>query len=384
MADSLVYPFKRVKFSITTERVGVGRWLFAVLTLAACALAAWYVAAPGWFAPVAGDNGFSIGGLSRGISVTLLYLSGVVVVAAAGYLLGRWHGHPTPEWFAIQVLGERRLGFVDWAIPLTAVAFFAVKIAFFEPIWVHYLGLALVLGASIANAFSSPDMPVLDRVVLPEPEPGPAPGPGPAPAPDSEDFVVDFEWDSIVGDGLKIEKFRIRRETYETLSAQNRRLLDDDGSHGRDQYPEKVRNGTTDDVRRLVRILAEMHASARNIARLDNMLGFVHQFEYSYDKDSKGARDYARYPIETLVDRTGDCECLSILLVAMMKAHGYRTALIFAPGHCMAGVEVRENIPGTYVNVDGTRYYVCEATARGWVVGEYRKNAGDLNALPLQ
>lgn len=51
--------------------------------------------------------------------------------------------------------------------------------------------------------------------------------------------------------------------------------------------------------------------------------------------------EYPKYPVETLVEG-GDCEDKSILLAAILRAMGYRTALlVFSgnPGHIAVGVE---------------------------------------------
>ena len=96
-------------------------------------------------------------------------------------------------------------------------------------------------------------------------------------------------------------------------------------------------------------------------------------FVYTLDEDSTGHSEYARFPVETLVDKTGDCECFSILLAAFLKAHGHKTALVYTNGHCMAGVEIPGEIelPGLWVtDGEGVRYFLCEATGSGWQVGQ--------------
>jgi len=58
-----------------------------------------------------------------------------------------------------------------------------------------------------------------------------------------------------------------------------------------------------------------------------------------YDDDEyKGGYEYWRYPLETLCDRTGDCEDTSILLAAILDAAGYDSGIILLPGHAMCAV----------------------------------------------
>jgi len=66
----------------------------------------------------------------------------------------------------------------------------------------------------------------------------------------------------------------------------------------------------------------------------------------------------ARFPVETLVDSTGDCDDKSLLLAGLLAREGYDTALLlFLPEHHMA-VGVRDGSPG-YRN---TGYLYVETT----------------------
>lgn len=81
--------------------------------------------------------------------------------------------------------------------------------------------------------------------------------------------------------------------------------------------------------------------------------------------------EYPRYPVETLVDG-GDCEDKSILLAAILRAMGYRTALLVFdgnPGHMAVGVECLD-CWGSYYQKDGVKYFYLETTKPGWPLGE--------------
>ncbi|NLY71370.1 MAG: hypothetical protein GX076_06805 [Clostridiales bacterium] len=102
------------------------------------------------------------------------------------------------------------------------------------------------------------------------------------------------------------------------------------------------------------------------------VLAFVQSIEYATDMDSKGTIQHARYPIETLMDKKGDCEDKSTLSAALLKEMGIGVVLILLPGepgHMAIGVK-GEGLPGTYYNFQGDRYYYAETTDTGWRIGE--------------
>jgi len=88
---------------------------------------------------------------------------------------------------------------------------------------------------------------------------------------------------------------------------------------------------------------------------------FVQSYPYTSDSVSTGYNNYPRYPIETVVDETGDCEDTSLLLAAILYMLDYRVALLEFDSHLGVGVELRERpgnitfngIPYTYIEPDG-------------------------------
>ena len=98
---------------------------------------------------------------------------------------------------------------------------------------------------------------------------------------------------------------------------------------------------------------------------------FVQSLTYTSDSVSTGFDEYPRYPIETLVDNGGDCEDTAILAASLVRSLGFGTVLIVFPGvHCAVGVKGTEDIPGTYWEYKGDRYYYLETTNTGWTIGE--------------
>ncbi|MGI9953333.1 stalk domain-containing protein [Moorellaceae bacterium AZ2] len=108
-------------------------------------------------------------------------------------------------------------------------------------------------------------------------------------------------------------------------------------------------------------------APAGHRARIEFAAAFV-QGAIPYVEETG---EYPKYPVETLVEG-GDCKDKSILLAAILKALGYRTALLVFPGnpgHMALGVECPEGW-GSYYFKDGVKYYYLETTSRGWRLGE--------------
>lgn len=97
---------------------------------------------------------------------------------------------------------------------------------------------------------------------------------------------------------------------------------------------------------------------------------FVQQIPYTTDADTKAKSEYPRFPIETVVDGSGDCEDHAILLAAVTHALGYDTILLDYPTHMAVGIAGDPSIQGTYYEWRGKRFYFVETTSTGWVLGE--------------
>lgn len=103
---------------------------------------------------------------------------------------------------------------------------------------------------------------------------------------------------------------------------------------------------------------------------------------YRLDDETKGCQEYWRFPVETLVDKYGDCEDTSVLYAAFMDALSYEVALLFYSwlengekvGHLAVGLHLEGN-HGSYVEDEaGTRYYYCETTTTAYSIGQIPKD----------
>jgi len=113
------------------------------------------------------------------------------------------------------------------------------------------------------------------------------------------------------------------------------------------------------------------------------VVAFVQAFAYTDDKATTGYDEYPRYPMETILEKQGDCEDTAILTATLLRELGIGAALIFLPGHCAVGVKGTESVHGTYYTVNGSRYYYLETTNKGWPIGEVPKEYKDQKAIVL-
>lgn len=106
------------------------------------------------------------------------------------------------------------------------------------------------------------------------------------------------------------------------------------------------------------------------------ILSFVHEqnIKYSYDEDSTSYIEYFRFPIETIYDTTGDCDCKAILACSLFKKLGYRVAFALMPGHAALAIST-ESAPffGNF-EMNGTSWFYCESTGDDWKPGQIPSN----------
>jgi len=103
--------------------------------------------------------------------------------------------------------------------------------------------------------------------------------------------------------------------------------------------------------------------------RVNFVLAFVQSIPYSLDGESTEQNEYWRYPVETLYDKTGDCEDTAILYASLLEAIFFDSVLIIYSDHVATGVAC-PSAHGTYFELDDRDYYYCETTGSGWEVGE--------------
>jgi hypothetical protein len=71
----------------------------------------------------------------------------------------------------------------------------------------------------------------------------------------------------------------------------------------------------------------EQKLSRKDLA--DQILHFVQrEIKYEHDIDTTGFEEYGRFPLQTLYDGHGDCECAAILALAILLYLGYDCAML--------------------------------------------------------
>ncbi len=96
---------------------------------------------------------------------------------------------------------------------------------------------------------------------------------------------------------------------------------------------------------------------------------FVQCLAYTTDEETTGFDDYARYPIETLVEDGGDCEDTAILLGKIMVALDYDVVLVRLPAHIALGVLEGDKFCGTYYPYRDNHYFYLETTGEAGRIG---------------
>lgn len=117
------------------------------------------------------------------------------------------------------------------------------------------------------------------------------------------------------------------------------------------------------------------------------ILDFVQEpnIRYLSDQESTetGGGEYARFPVETLFDKHGDCDCKAVLAAALFRNAGYKVAYVISDNHAAVAVACppewlkvnnadylrREN--QALVDKEGAFYYFCETTGDSFRIGDY-------------
>jgi len=99
------------------------------------------------------------------------------------------------------------------------------------------------------------------------------------------------------------------------------------------------------------------------------VVAFTQGLPYVED-DYIGDDDYPKYPLETLLERNGDCEDVSYLAAAILRAMGRDVVLVKFDNHIGIAIWGSQGLPGTYYQIADRRYYYNELTEPGWTFGQ--------------
>jgi predicted transglutaminase-like cysteine proteinase len=100
------------------------------------------------------------------------------------------------------------------------------------------------------------------------------------------------------------------------------------------------------------------------------ILHFVQRvIRYAEDQPTTGHSEYGRFPLQTLLDGHGDCECTTLLCCALLSHLGYESALVLTEstngsGHALAALRPPPDLPAFYTAA------AAPLTAEVWLFGE--------------
>jgi hypothetical protein len=159
------------------------------------------------------------------------------------------------------------------------------------------------------------------------------------------------------------------------------------GGHQPDWTPWVVSGSGPEvsEVARQIRVRSNDLAMTR-FEEAASVLAFAQSIPYSTDLDTTGQLEYWRYPIETMYEKTGDCEDLSILAAAVLRKLGHHVLPLVTTDHAAIGIAAPPGLPGTYIHHEGRSYYYCETTAEGLKIGDLPPGvaADEIIACPLR
>ncbi|MDA0989844.1 MAG: hypothetical protein O3A51_03735 [Verrucomicrobia bacterium] len=134
--------------------------------------------------------------------------------------------------------------------------------------------------------------------------------------------------------------------------------------------------GGHEEIAEVVRQLAQQYRECYGSAPVPDrqyanfIKRFAASFPYQFDDKSIGHKEYAKFPIELLYDKEGDCECLSFFLASLFAHAGFRAGILggftkphHQGGHAAVGLVIPVAPGDDVVRPEGTDYVFCEAVS---------------------
>jgi len=112
-------------------------------------------------------------------------------------------------------------------------------------------------------------------------------------------------------------------------------------------------------------------AEEKEYSKSEFVAAFIQSLHYVPD-ERVGYDEYPKFPIETLVEATGDCEDMAYLTASILLAMNIDTVLVLFEDHMGVGVRCG-NCDGSYYDYDGQEYFYLETTASGYGLGDMPK-----------
>lgn len=179
-----------------------------------------------------------------------------------------------------------------------------------------------------------------------------------------EDIIYrEYKW--TYDNGNWTWNFGVAKIQYDYYKSLKRLNTDDYSLYATSPYDDKFISGFINSVRS-----TKAQYNFSDAQMIDYIVAFVQSLPYVPDDVSTGFDEYPKYPVETLVENGGDCEDTSILMVTLLRELGYDAVLLGLPGHMAVGVRGDDNLPGSYYDYNGAKYFYLETTGEGWGIGD--------------
>ena len=172
-----------------------------------------------------------------------------------------------------------------------------------------------------------------------------------------------------IDESLFLIRFRLYKDTYEVYIPSSEYWK----YKRRDHYPDSI-SDYTNYVTYYNNVIKEIASSlTKKCSSKEESAQRLSDFVQKLVKYNDTLEDYVKFPIETLVERNGDCEDTAILAGTLMKSIGIDVALIELKKHIALGVN--GNFGGYPITdkINGKKYFYTEtstSTSHLWRIGE--------------
>lgn len=112
--------------------------------------------------------------------------------------------------------------------------------------------------------------------------------------------------------------------------------------------------------------------------QLEYLLAFCQYLNYYHERG-----EYPKYPMETLIDKGGDCEDTAIFMARVAYLLDYDYAFLDFPRHADLGIVPKYSgeFYGTYWKHNGKKYFYVSCNGKGCEIGNYNGEFGNLEDL---
>lgn len=175
---------------------------------------------------------------------------------------------------------------------------------------------------------------------------------------ENEDIRVQHKFPNVGGDIPKVNDIEVDKSKY--LKHSNRTEL----------YHNQIVDSFNSDVVEKMNDSVIPEYPKYDVAAITR---FVQRLEYSKDWKSTNGSHYTRHPVETLIDKIGDCKDKTALLYSILKNRGFDVGYVQFPNHIAPIIkrEYVDHILEKYDNpidtIDGDNYTLLEPTTEMYI-----------------